>query len=110
MLLDSAFAKPALFVLLSKKANIAHVVHTYNFSPQANDEEIYNLAVREERFVVTINYKDFKKLVKENKSGIIAIPSELSNKIIDKLISEFISGKDPNDYWGKATKIERIRG
>ena len=77
MLLDAAFARPRTFTRLYKKANVTHVVFDYNLPPQCSDEEIYLLAVKENRFVVTINYQDFKKLVKKRKPGIIAIPSEL---------------------------------
>ena len=105
LLLDSAFAKPDSFPKLKKKANIAHVVHELGLSPQAEDEEIYQKAVSENRFVLTINFKDFKKLVKRGKSGIIGIESQLSNNVIDKLVSDFLSGKDPENYKGKAIKI-----
>lgn len=105
ILLDAAFAKPTLFLKLSKKSNLAHIVHTYGLSPQAEDEEIYQIAIRENRFILTINYKDFKKLVKRGKPGVIGIESQLSNNDIDKLVSKFISGKNPDDYLGKAIKL-----
>lgn len=73
LLLDSAFAKPDSFPRLKKKANITHVVHDCGLSPQAEDEEIYQKAVSDNRFVLTINFKDFKKLVRRGKPGIIGI-------------------------------------
>lgn len=105
LLFDVAFAHPSLFKRLTKKANLAHARHTYNISPQAEDKDIYQLAVKENRFVVTINYEDFKKLVKKDKAGIIGIPPYLSNEQIDKILTDFISEKDPEDYKGKAIKI-----
>lgn len=105
LLLDSAFAKPNAFPKLKKKANIAHAVYDCGLSVQAEDEEIYQKAVEKNRFVLTINFKDFKKLVKLGKPGIIGIESQLSNLEIDKLVSGFLSGKDPQDFIGKAIKI-----
>lgn len=105
ILLDSAFAKCEAFPRLKKKANIAHAVHECKLSPQAEDEEIYQKAVSENRFVLTINFKDFRKLVKKNVPGILGIESQLSNEEIDKKVSNFISDKNPEDYNGKATKI-----
>lgn len=105
MLLDAAFARPRTFTRLYKKANVTHVVFDYNLPPQCSDQEIYQLAAREDRFVVTINYQDFKKLVKRGKSGIIAIPSELSNEEMDEILSQFLSMKNPDDYVGSATKV-----
>ena len=104
-LLDSAFATSSTFPKLSKKSNLAHVVFDYHRSYQAEDKDIYELAIRENRFVITINFKDFRKLVKKDKPGIIGIESQLTNEEIDKKITLFIHDKDPKDYTGKAIKI-----
>lgn len=105
LLLDSAFAKPQSFPRLNKKANLAHAVHDCGLSPQAEDREIYQKAIATNRFVLTINFNDFKKIVKEKKSGAIGIESQLSNADIDKKVSIFIANKNPDDFIGKATKI-----
>ena len=106
LLLDSAFAQPQVFPRLAKKCNLAHAVHTFNLSPQALDEEIYQRAIQDHRFVLTINYKDFKKLVKPGQPGIFAIASELFNQRIDQIVSDFLANKDPNDFLGKAVRIK----
>ena len=105
MLLDSAFARTILFPKLSRKANIAHGVYDLGLSRQSEDSEIYQKAVQENRFVLTINFKDFKKIVRRGKVGIIGIESQLSNEEIDKKVSSFLSNKNPDDFLGKATKI-----
>ncbi|OGG14738.1 hypothetical protein A2773_03940 [Candidatus Gottesmanbacteria bacterium RIFCSPHIGHO2_01_FULL_39_10] len=61
LLLDAAFAKSSIFKRLQKKANIKHIVFDLDLSSQSSDEEIYDVASKENRFVVTINYKDFQK-------------------------------------------------
>jgi predicted nuclease of predicted toxin-antitoxin system len=105
ILMDAAFADSSKFPRLSKKANLAHVVLDYGVSPHAEDEEIYQVAVKENRFVLTINVKDFKKLVRPGKSGVLGIESQLSNEEIDNLVTDFISTKDPDDFIGKTVKI-----
>lgn len=105
LLLDSAFAIPKQFPKLKKKANIAHCVHDYGLSTQAEDPEIYQKAIKENRFVLTINFKHFQPLVRKGKPGIIGIPSQLSNKEIDDAVCEFISDKNPDNFIGKAIKI-----
>lgn len=105
LLLDSAFAKPEAFPKLSKKANLAHCFYDLGLSRQAEDKEIYNVAVREDRFVLTINYKDFKKLARKGKPGVIAIESQLSNEEIDKLVTKFVSGKNPDEFLGQTIKV-----
>ena len=103
--MDSAFASSSSFPELAKKSNLAHVVFDYHRSYQAEDKDIYELAIRENRFVITINFKDFRKLVKKDKPGIIGIESQLTNKEIDIKVTMFIHDKNPKDYFGKAIKI-----
>ena len=105
-LLDSAFAKPLIFAKLRKRAVVKHIRHDFNLSPQAEDEEIYSLAAKNKMFVVTINYKHFKKLVRKNSPGVVVLDSGLSNEQIDIAICNFISGKNPLDYYGKAIKVK----
>lgn len=105
LLLDAAFARPDAFPKLQKKANIAHAVYDCGLSQQAQDNEIYQTAVEENRFVLTINFKDFKKLVRKGKPGTIGIESQLSNNEIDEGVTNFLSGKNPDDFLGKAIKI-----
>lgn len=53
----------------------------------------------------TVNFKDFKKLVKKNGPGVLGIESQMTTEEMDTIITEFISGKDPADFAGKAIKI-----
>lgn len=89
-----------------KKANLAHIVHDYGFSTQAEDKHIYQKATEEDRFIVTINYDDFNALVKKGKPGIIGLPSQLTNDEIDQILSKFISKNKAEDCYGKAIKIK----
>ena len=104
LLLDSAFAQPLIFTRLCKKANVAHIRHTFNLSPQAEDQHIYQIAMETNRIVVTRDL-DFEKLVKPKRPGTIILRRYITNETIDKHLTEFISGKDPDDLIGKAVKI-----
>ena len=75
------------------------------YTRQIDDKEIYNRAVKENRFVVTINFKDFKKLVRSNRPGIIGLPSSLSNDDIDLVLAEYVSKHDPLECLGTVIKI-----
>ncbi len=104
-LLDSAFANPGKFPKLNKKAKLVHSVINLGLPPTAEDKDIYQKAIEKNCIVLTINFDDFRKLVKSNTAGVIGIPSQQTNDEIDELVTEFIAGKDPNDFLGKATKI-----
>lgn len=105
LLLDAAFARPSIFRKLSSKANVTHVVWDLGKSNQISDEEIYQLATQNERFVVTINYRDFKKLVKTGGAGIFGVPPYLSNEEMDEVLTNFLAGKNPIELWGKAATV-----
>ncbi|MEK7517578.1 MAG: DUF5615 family PIN-like protein [Patescibacteria group bacterium] len=104
LLLDSAFAKPYVFKKTIKKTSIRHIRHDFNLSPETEDQEIYSLASKKEMFVVTLDL-GFRKLTKQNAAGVLILSSGLSNEEIDDKLSIFISGKNPQDYKGKTTKI-----
>ena len=104
MLLDTAFAKPSIFKKLKSKANLKHIRHDYNLSPQAEDESIYVIASKEKKIIVTQD-DGFRKQINKKGAGILIIPYYLTNEAIDEILCEFISGKNPDDFLGKATKI-----
>lgn len=103
-LLDAAFAGPNVFKIVSKKANLAHVYHTFHLSRQAEDEDIYILGCKEDRLIVSAD-NDFKKYVKKGGTGVLVIRSHLSNEQIDNLLLSFIKGRDPESCRGKVNKI-----
>ena len=78
--------------------------HDYNLPGETEDQDIYNLATKENRIIITQD-EGFDKQLKIKGTGILIVPSYLTNDEMDKIISEFISEKDPEDYKGKAVKI-----
>lgn len=104
LLLDSAFAKPQVFKKTIKKASVRHIRHDFNLSPETEDQEIYTIASQKGMFVVTLHL-GFKKLTKQNAAGVLILSSGLSNDEIDNRLSAFVSGKNSQDYKGKATRI-----
>lgn len=105
LLLDSAFAKTSAFPRLRKKTNLAHAVHDLKLPLQAEDKDIYLAACKSNRFVLTINFKDFKKLVRSGNPGVIGIESQLTNAEIDQKVTLFLKNKNPQDFLGKAINI-----
>lgn len=73
-------------------------------SGQTEDKQIYALATKENRIIITQD-DDFKKHVKPNQAGVLIIPSYLSSDEIDRILTSFIAGKDPKNFMGKAIKI-----
>lgn len=104
LLLDAGFASSDSFPKLRKKTNLAHCVFDGKLSAQAADLDIYQLAIQQNRFVITHD-KDFKLFVKPNKPGIFILPSHLSNAELDTIVTIFFSTKNPENFIGKAIRI-----
>lgn len=103
-MLDSAFAKPSIFKRLFKKVNLTHIRYTYHLAPQTEDRYIYHLASQKKIILVTLD-NDFKALIIPKGAGVFIIPSYLSNDEIDAVLTDFVAGKNPEGFQGKATKI-----
>lgn len=106
MLLDTAFAPANDFSHLCKKANVKNAYFDLGLPRQCDDEEIYQKAVEDNRFVVTINFDDFRNLVKPNKPGIIGLTSQLTNAGIDAALTKFVTVNKVKNCIGKAIKIK----
>jgi predicted nuclease of predicted toxin-antitoxin system len=104
LLLDAGFAISDLFPKLRKKTNLAHCVFDGGLSPKASDIDIYRLAIKQRRFVLTHD-KDFKQFVKPNLPGVLILPSHLSNEVVDALVSKFLLNKNPDNFVGKTVRI-----
>jgi hypothetical protein len=105
IVLDSAFPRIVFFPKLGKKAKLFHCVYDFQLSRQAEDKYIYQKAYENNCFVLTINFKDFKKLVRKDGPGILGIESQMTTVKIDEVVTKFVSGKDPDDFLGKAVKV-----
>lgn len=105
-MLDTAFAPINAFPHLTKKANVKNAFFDLGLPRQCSDEEIYQKAIENDRFVVTINFDDFNKLVKKEKPGIISIPSQLTNADIDAVLTKFVTINTVEKCMGKAIKIQ----
>lgn len=71
---------------------------------QTPDEDIYNLATKENRIIITQD-KRFNEQIKIKGTGILVIPSHLTNEEMDIILCEFILNKNPINFLGKATKV-----
>ena len=88
-----------------KELNVKNAYFDFGLPRQCEDEEIYQKAISDNRFVVTINFDDFKQLIKSHKPGIIGIRSQLTNADIDALLTRFVSINRVENCIGKAIKI-----
>ena len=77
----------------------------------ANDEEVYKMAWREERIIITINRDDFAKLVgTKDDCGIIAIPDGPAAARTDTKLTALLMQHGPNYFRGRLLPLGVIEG
>jgi len=105
LLLDENISPRTRFPILNSRHNVKHLVHELKKSG-ITDQEVYNLAKKESRLIITFNKKDFETMAeKSSETGIIAISTNVSDDQIDKKITSLLSRKKKNELFGKFQHI-----
>lgn len=71
--------------------------------------EVYTIASREKRIIVTYNIDDFKKLIKQNKeTGVIGIVQGITPDQLDRKLNSLLSKRSEKSLYGKYTPLGTI--
>lgn len=105
LLLDEQFPLRNFFPRTNAKFNLKHIVGDFHKSGLL-DKEVYELARKQERLIVTLNIKHFQKLIKpSDKTGVIGITGNLKFDQIDKKLSSLLLRSSKKELAGRLTKI-----
>lgn len=70
------------------------------------DPEVYQLAVKQQRILLTYNIKHFRQLAGTlNDAGVIGIPSHLTSAQVDTKLTSLLTKSTPNALQGKYTPL-----
>ncbi len=101
LLLDENISPRTRFPILNSRHDVKHLVLDMKKSG-ITDLEVYILAKKTKRLIVTFNKKHFEKLSRKSKNtGIIAVSTNVSDEHIDKKITSLLSRKKKNELYGK---------
>lgn len=107
LLLDEGLAPRERFKVLNSRHNLVHVKHNLR-KAGISDSEVWKIATREKRVVITYNIRDFERFPTLNKNaGVIGISNYLSVEQIDKKITSLLSKSKLQDLYGKVVRISR---
>ena len=105
LLLDENFPQRPKLVRLNSRFDLKHIVKDYK-KQGAKDEEIFNIAIKLKRLLVTFNDKHFSKISSENKNtGVIGVSTNLTTEQIDKKLTALLLASGPKELYGKFTYI-----
>lgn len=105
LLLDENFPVRSSFPTLNKLFNVKHIamdLHLVSLS----DPEVYELARKENRLLITFNTKDFVKLAEKGEdTGVIGVSANLLPDQIDKKLTALLTKAGPKTLAGKLTTL-----
>lgn len=101
LLFDEGLPLPHYFPQLNNLFDIKHVSRDYKRAG-ADDSQVYQLAVKEKRLIVTFNTKHFRGMAgKSQDSGVIGITHNLRPTQRDTKLTAFLRRKTPGELFGK---------
>lgn len=87
--------------------DIKHIKHDLN-KGGIKDKEVYFIAVKNERIIITYNINDFKKLARKSlNTGVIGISQGISPDQLDKKLNALLSRKNPKSLYGEYTSLSK---
>ncbi len=93
------------FPRLNNRFDIRHIRDDFNLAGLA-DPDVYRLAVRDQRILVTLNEKDFLPLVgTQNDKGVIGISPHLTTEQIDTKLTALLVRSTPRSLAEKFTPL-----
>lgn len=110
LLLDEGLYPRKILSRTNSRHDIKHIKHDLN-KGGIKDKEVYALAVKIKRIIVTYNIKDFRKMATQNlknlNSGVIGVSQNLSPDQLDKKLNSLLSKKSPKSLYGKYTSLSK---
>lgn len=101
LLLDEGLFPKKSLPRINNRHDVKHIKHDFRRGG-ISDVEVYALAAKQKRIIVTYNSKDFKKLVKEGKNaGVVGVSTGLTPDQLDSKLNALLSKKSSKNLYGR---------
>lgn len=110
LLLDENFSPRESFPIINNRHDTKHIIHDLKQKQGLPDTNVYQIAVKLKRLIVTFNRKHFEILVKEKKNkstGVISVSTNVFDEQIDKKIASLLSTKTKSKLYSHFHHIAR---
>ncbi len=105
--LDEGISPKRSLKRINNRYNIKHIKHDLN-KGGIKDGEVYEIARKQKRIIITYNIGDFKRLTKKSKdTGIIGITQGITPEELDKKLNSLLSKSSEKSFYGKYTSLSR---
>jgi len=107
LLFDEGISPRKYFPSLNNRYDIKHIKHDLH-KEGSTDKDIYVIACKQKRIIITYNIGDFRKLVAQSKdAGVIEVTQGLTPKQIDTKLNALLSRSSAKSLYGKYTPLAR---
>lgn len=105
LLLDEGISPRKSFRRLNNRYSIKHIKHDLH-KEGSKDKDVYEIACKQKRIIITYNIGDFRKLAVQNKhSGVIGVTQGLTPEQLDTQLNSLLSKSSENSLYGKYTPL-----
>ncbi len=95
-----------MFPNLNRQFDVKHVASDLGLSG-SSDEQVYKLADRESRLLITFNIKDFRSMVGPTKISVIGASTKLKEEDLDKKLVQLLKTITPAELQGNFFNITK---
>ena len=100
LLLDEHLFHRRLYPTLNQHFDVKHIKDDLHHGGM-DDGQIYALAVKQGRIILTRNVKHFRPLLREDSPGVIGIPETWSADRVDTKLTALLMRHGPNYFKGR---------
>ena len=105
LLLDEGLYFRKSLLRINKRHDVKHIKHDFH-QGGIKDEEIYKIAIKQKRIIVTYNTRDFKIMAENsNSSGIIGVTPGLTPDQLDTKLNSILGRNSKKTFYGKYTPL-----
>ncbi len=105
LLLDEGLYPRSILHRTNNRHNIKHIKHDLN-KGGIKDEEVYEIARKQKRIIITYNIGDFKRLATKSKdTGVIGTAQGITPEELDKKLNSLLSKSSERSFYGKYTPL-----
>jgi hypothetical protein len=103
-LLDEHLYHRRVYPLLNERFDVKHIRDDLHLDGLP-DPQVYELARKQERILLTTNVKDFRPLLQDDCPGIIGIPDAWLSDRIDTKLTALLTRHGPNYFRGRIRSL-----
>jgi predicted nuclease of predicted toxin-antitoxin system len=105
LLLDEGFHYRHKLPITNSRFDVKHIAGDFK-KVSLPDLQVYELAQKEKRLLVTYNVKDFVEFAEQSRdTGILGVSPNITTEQIDKKLTALLTRSGENELTGKLTMI-----